>query len=176
MTTPRSSSNLWDHARLANRGRLAVRCMNGVSAQLPVSNLPDLPRAPPYPCPFLTEEETDTYLEPLYARAWVSQDYESSHKSTLTKELAKRFTFPDTQALGRFLQDLKVITDSENHHALQDVSQDPPSVIIKVHTHSALRPASYAEEPRRARVQPGITLRDVRFAYLVEERYSTYAT
>ncbi len=56
------------------------------------------------------------------------------------------------------------------HHARQDITPDPPSLIVRVHTHSGLRPARHAEEPRRARVQPGITLRDVRFAYLLEQR------
>lgn len=43
-------------------------------------------------------------------------------------------------------------------------------MVVRVHTHSGLRPAHHAEEPRRARAQPSITLRDVRFAYLLEQR------
>lgn len=49
-----------------------------------------------------------------------------------------------------------------------EVSRDPPSVVVKVHTHSGLRPASHPEERRKDRVQPGITHRDIRFAYLLE--------
>ncbi len=52
------------------------------------------------------------------------------------------------------------------HHGTQDVNES--SVTIRVHTHSGLRPASQPEEPRKRRVRPGITLRDVRFAYLLE--------
>ncbi|CDO74956.1 hypothetical protein BN946_scf184945.g28 [Trametes cinnabarina] len=74
-----------------------------------------------------------------------------------------------------FLEDLKEVTDSENHHAVQDVASSPPSVTIRVHTHSGLRPASIPDEPRKGRVQPGITLRDIRFAYLIEDRFAKYA-
>ena len=47
-------------------------------------------------------------------------------------------------------------------------SAGAPSIVIRVHTHSGLRPASHPGEKRKERVQPGITFRDVRFAHLVE--------
>ncbi len=50
----------------------------------------------------------------------------------------------------------------------KSADSDPPSIVIRVHTHSGLRPASHPGERRKDRVQPGITLRDVRFAHLVE--------
>ena len=39
---------------------------------------------------------------------------------------------------------------------------------IEVHTHKALRPEAFEGEPASRRGTPGITKRDVRFAYLVE--------
>ncbi|KAI8980121.1 hypothetical protein BD414DRAFT_493693 [Trametes punicea] len=137
-------------------------------------DLPHLPPAPRYPCPFLTDEEIQTHLVPLYERAWTIQP--SSSNSTPAPELVKRCEFTSEAALGLFLDDLKEITASENHHAVQETTSSPPSVTIRVHTHSGLRPATHPDEPRRTRVQPGITLRDVRFACLAEERFAKYVT
>ncbi|KAI0635853.1 hypothetical protein C8Q77DRAFT_596058 [Trametes polyzona] len=138
------------------------------------SVLPEHPPTPPYPCPFLTTEEIETYLGPLYVRAWSVHRSDPGPKNKPAPELVKRFTFSTPDKLGAFLRDLAEITERENHHAVQEVSHDPPSVVIKVHTHYGLRPARSADEPRRVRVQPGITLRDVRFAYLVEHAFSEY--
>ncbi|KAI0671658.1 hypothetical protein C8Q78DRAFT_788647 [Trametes maxima] len=66
ITTPRSLCNLSSRAAgIATMGYLAARCISNTSVKVPASDLPDLPHAPPYPCPFLTEEERNTYLEPF---------------------------------------------------------------------------------------------------------------
>ncbi|KAI1797197.1 hypothetical protein LXA43DRAFT_1089086 [Ganoderma leucocontextum] len=127
-----------------------------------------LPKAPPYPCPFLTDEEIQTYLTPLYAWAWTVQPSNPGDKNKTAPELVKTFAFSTTQELVEFLQRVGDITRSENHHAVLEESADFPSIAIRVHTHSGLRPASHPGERRKERVQPGITLRDVRFAHLVE--------
>lgn len=155
-------------------------------------DFPELPPAPSFPCPFITDEEIATYLPPLYARGWTVQPSDPKAAKKPAPELVKRFVFSAHETLEAFLHlDLLDITESENvrddnlthtvslrahsratmqHHAWRDITPDPPSMVVRVHTHSGLRPARDAEEPRRARVQPGITLRDVRFAYLLEQR------
>ncbi|OJT03351.1 hypothetical protein TRAPUB_6020 [Trametes pubescens] len=150
--------------------------MSGLARQTSDSNtaepdFPELPPPPPFPCPFLTDDEIATYLGPLYAREWTVQPSDPKATKKPSPELVKRFAFSTFNELNAFLHlDLLDITQSENHHARQDITPDPPSLIVRVHTHSGLRPARHAEEPRRARVQPGITLRDVRFVYLLEQR------
>ncbi|KAH9902953.1 hypothetical protein C8Q73DRAFT_672377 [Cubamyces lactineus] len=151
---------------------LRSRHMSGHAPQPPESKLPQLPPTPPYPCPFLTDEEIQTYLVPLYHRGWSVQPSTSAKKPA--PELVKRFIFSEYASLELFERDLKDVTESENHHAVQELTDSPPSITIKVHTHSGLRPAAHPDEPRRGRVQPGITLRDVRFAYLLEERFVRY--
>ncbi|KAI0368635.1 hypothetical protein BV20DRAFT_969002 [Pilatotrama ljubarskyi] len=141
--------------------------------------LPELPLAPPYPTPFLADEEIATYLIPLYARHWTVQPSDPGPKNKPAPELVKVFTFKQPDCAREFLQDVQDVEKSENHEALAILEERPlglSSLVVKVHTHSGLRPASHPEEPRRARVQPGITLRDVRFAYLLEERYSARTT
>ncbi len=75
-----------------------------------------LPDAPPYPCPFITDEEIQTYLAPLYARAWTVQpsNLNPGDKSKAAPELVKLFTFSSTQELDDFLQKVDSITHSEN--------------------------------------------------------------
>ncbi|KAL7279140.1 hypothetical protein ACG7TL_006980 [Trametes sanguinea] len=137
------------------------------------SELPQLPPAPPYPCPFLTDEEIKIYLFPLYERGWTVHPSQTAKKPA--PELVKRFEFdPHSAALQSFLDDINSVTEGENHHATLDIGSSPPSVTVRVHTHSGLRPALHPEEPRKGRVQPGITLRDVRFAYLLEQHSSKY--
>ncbi|KAM5530883.1 hypothetical protein V8D89_015468 [Ganoderma adspersum] len=127
-----------------------------------------LPDAPLYPCPFLTDEEIQTYLAPLYVRCWTVQPSTPRDRNKAAPELVKTFAFSSNQELDQFLQRVDDITRSENHHAVLEESPGVSSIVIRVHTHSGLRPASHPGEKRKERVQPGITFRDVRFAHLVE--------
>ncbi|KAJ8495970.1 hypothetical protein ONZ51_g1402 [Trametes cubensis] len=82
--------------------------------------------------------------------------------------------FSSNASLESFKRDYEQVTTSENHHAVREYADMPPSVTIKVHTHQALRPAAYPDEPRPRRKLPGITLRDVRVAYLLEGHFARY--
>ncbi|PIL35650.1 hypothetical protein GSI_02380 [Ganoderma sinense ZZ0214-1] len=97
-------------------------------------------------------------------------------KNKAAPELVKTFTFSSSQELSDFLRRVDDITRSENHHAVLEESTGALSIVIRVHTHSGLRPASHPGEKRKERVQPGITLRDVRFAHLVERALGDGAT
>lgn len=56
------------------------------------------------------------------------------------------------------------------HHAITTVhvENDWNVAHVRVHTHTALRPSDFPDESLEARAHPGITLRDVRFAYALE--------
>ncbi|KAI9057308.1 hypothetical protein FKP32DRAFT_1598400 [Trametes sanguinea] len=151
------------------------RSFSDTARQSPsASELPQLPPAPAYPCPFLTDEEIKHYLIPLYERGWTVQPSQTAKKPA--PELVKRFEFEsNSTSLKGFLEDINDVTEGENHHAALSTGSSPPSVTVRVHTHSGLRPASHPDEARKGRVQPGITLRDVRFAYLLEQRHANYS-
>ena len=82
------------------------------------NNIPDfvLPDAPPYPCPFLMDDEIQMYLTPLYARSWTVQPSNPGPdgRSKAAPELVKTFTFSSTQELDEFLQKVDEVTRSEN--------------------------------------------------------------
>ncbi|TBU50417.1 hypothetical protein BD309DRAFT_945523 [Dichomitus squalens] len=138
---------------------------------LPDAPLPGLPPAPPYPCPFLTDEEITTYLLPLYSRGWTVRPSKTSGGNKPAPELVKAFSFESRSNLDGFMLKVSELTQSENHHPTIDDSSDEATRTIRVHTHSGLRPASHPGERRKDRVQPGITLRDIRYAYLFEDLF-----
>ncbi|KAI0775279.1 hypothetical protein BD413DRAFT_534697 [Trametes elegans] len=137
--------------------------------------LPPLPPAPPYPCPVLTEEEIQHFVQPLLNRSWSKKALPAaeSTEGRIPSVLEKVFSFEHRAALDAFLQDVQDVTEAENHHADLDVKPEGPAVIVSVHTHTALWPPQYEGEKRRARVKPGLSLRDVRFAMLLEERLTS---
>ena len=67
------------------------------------NDLPELPPTPPYPCPFLTDEEVKTYLEPLYLHYWTVQPSNPEQSKKPAPELVKSFTFASASALSAFL-------------------------------------------------------------------------
>ncbi|KAI0787728.1 hypothetical protein C8Q74DRAFT_626587 [Fomes fomentarius] len=136
-----------------------------------------LPPAPKWPCPWLNEEENSRYLRPLVdshgwrTRAIALEVKLNENKAGTSTELEKRFTFDTVDVLDKFLEDMKSLESSEKHHATKEITRDPAAVVVRVHTHSALRPPSNSSdsETMQERKQPGITIRDIRFAYLLDE-------
>ncbi|KZT73564.1 hypothetical protein DAEQUDRAFT_662081 [Daedalea quercina L-15889] len=140
--------------------------------------LPSLPEAPKYPCPYLTEQEIAMYLQPLYEQGWFIGSSEFMKDKRLGREveyapqLVKIFRFSPThpehrEALLAFMESVSQMQTAENHHC--NVLVDGESVQIRTHTHSARPlPNTNEENPRE---RPGITLRDVRLAILVEQLF-----
>ncbi|PCH42522.1 hypothetical protein WOLCODRAFT_72172, partial [Wolfiporia cocos MD-104 SS10] len=117
--------------------------------------LPELPPAPDYPCSYLTQADINTYLLPLYHRAWVVGSSEYSREVSgpplpnASPELAKQFWF-----------------QQGNHEAaltfrreIQEIQSDEPL------------PTSPGRQPP---MRPGITLRDVRLAMLIERAFERH--
>ena len=76
--------------------------------------LPELPSAPPYPCPFLTDEDVQTYLLPLYPRGWTVQPSKTGDDNKRAPELVKAFAFENSSQLEEFLRKATDVTNAEN--------------------------------------------------------------
>lgn len=95
-------------------------------------DFPQLPPAPPFPCPFLTDEEIATYLPLLYARGWTVHPSDPKHAKKPAPELVKRFVFSTLDALEAFVQlDLLDITQSEN---VRDSNLPPHMVSLRAYS------------------------------------------
>ncbi|KZT58857.1 hypothetical protein CALCODRAFT_481963, partial [Calocera cornea HHB12733] len=141
--------------------------------------LPDTPTRPaPGPAPLLTQSQLDTYLRPLYARGWhvayvrkmasklapteVSNGPGAApekEKGVYAHALLRKFKFKSGADAISFAAKLLEITQEENHHPVLAVFSK--SVYVRLHTHQAL---NFDDPPQKAQ---GITLHDVRFAYLL---------
>ncbi|KDQ27546.1 hypothetical protein PLEOSDRAFT_158572 [Pleurotus ostreatus PC15] len=146
-------------------------CTDASSAprQYPPTNLlPD--RVSGWPTPWITAEDFERYMGVLYNNGWgihFSSAYSKpskSHPSRVVPELFKMYHFDRDEFAAKFVEDLKELMSEENHHCVLRVANT--QVTIYTHTHSA-RPALGSKNA------PGITLRDVRFAMLVDLLRST---
>ncbi|TCD65341.1 hypothetical protein EIP91_002779 [Steccherinum ochraceum] len=132
--------------------------------------LPELPDAPKYPCPHLSDEEVVKYLQPLYARSWYLglQVVKWNGQLRTPLVLAKKMDFLTYDDSLKFAGDLSGIVKSENHHP--QVSLSPSGRLsLEINTHSATIPGvcpPARKDPQH--IYPGVTLRDVRLAMLVE--------
>jgi len=140
--------------------------------------LPPLPNAPNYPCPYLTKEEIVRYLSPLYQQGWFIGSSEFTKDKRLPRdddaapELVKIFFFgPEHhEAAFEFAESVGNVQTAEDHHCTMLV--DNESVHIRTHTHSARPlPKTPDEKPPQS---PGITLRDVRLAILIEQKFQAH--
>ncbi|KAI0951335.1 hypothetical protein AcW1_008402 [Taiwanofungus camphoratus] len=138
--------------------------------------LPALPAAPRYPCPYLTDEEISQYLMPLYCRAWFVgssewlRDYNQAPNRS-SPELVKTFHFHEHEHAVKFVDQVEVIHSSENHHST--ISLSDREAHIRIHTHEA-RPPKDPNTEKLPKKLPGITLRDVRLAILLEHVFQGY--
>jgi len=124
-----------------------------------------LPPAPPYPCPHL---ETFHSLAPLYDRQW--RVLPSPVSKTLS--LKKLFHFRTIGGTVRFfnlvMSNKNGICLEEQHHPSSLLSTTN-SVLITLCTHEARLPGMHTTQPLE--LKPGLTLRDVRLAMLIEKMY-----
>ncbi|TDL26103.1 hypothetical protein BD410DRAFT_836770 [Rickenella mellea] len=79
--------------------------------------LPALPKAPPYPCPLLTQDELDTYLVPLYSRKWGITTLEKRNEDASrfhVRQLAAMFNFESDVDVKEFVTSISEIIKFEN--------------------------------------------------------------
>ncbi|KAJ7293847.1 hypothetical protein C8J57DRAFT_1211247 [Mycena rebaudengoi] len=135
-----------------------------------------------WPTPWITEEDADNYLFPLYMQGWYIAVVKEDGTNNRVGGLSCRFSFSGHAPAAAFVRDVFALADAENaSRAFQELSLHHPSwlklsnlsaskavVHLCTHTHSALRPV-YDEQndTPAARTMPGPTLRDLRLAALV---------
>ncbi|KAK0213195.1 hypothetical protein DFS33DRAFT_1287179 [Desarmillaria ectypa] len=133
----------------------------------------DLPPSLPTTVPthWLSEDELKQYIPPLMRVGWCLR-WSSKLKSC---ELSSEFPIAGYKTAMRFMNDISIIADEENHHP-ERIGFASKRLSISVQTHSALSPP--ISLPGRAEggpvpyTYPGITLRDVHFAMLVQRQYA----
>ncbi|KAJ7650628.1 hypothetical protein FB45DRAFT_888301 [Roridomyces roridus] len=123
-----------------------------------------------WPTPWITEEDANNYLFPLYLRSWYIAAIGKEHSTLRTAGLACRFTFPTPSPASAFLQQVVELSEQEKHHPAWLKVQHSPrnsAVHICTTTHSALRPEWHPNDTDESRALEGLTLRDLRFAALI---------
>lgn len=132
-------------------------------APVPLQTLPTPPQAPRYPCQHLSEAQLEQYLKPLYDRGWgIHSRLPMDDIPTTTFMLAKSIKFIWNFALVEFLGKLHPVVQREQHHPR--VSYELRTLDIMMQTHSA-----FTVDGEHRHTVPGITLRDIRLAYAVED-------
>ncbi|KAG9220549.1 hypothetical protein CCMSSC00406_0004005 [Pleurotus cornucopiae] len=121
-----------------------------------------------WPTPWITAEDFERYMGALYDNGWgirfsSAHSKPTTHPSRVVPELLKTYHFGSDELAVKFVEDLKELMSEEHHHCVLRVANT--QVTIYTHTHSA-RPTLGSKNA------PGITLRDVRFAMLVDSLYS----
>ncbi|KZO95567.1 hypothetical protein CALVIDRAFT_599009 [Calocera viscosa TUFC12733] len=162
----------------ANPELVLSRALRALLSTLPLPSPP--PRPAPGPAPLLSQRELDTFLRPLYARGWhiayvrkmasklAPQEMARAtgagagpeqEKGVYAHALLRKFKFATAGEAISFAAKVLEVTQEENHHPVLAVFSK--SVYVRLHTHQAL---TFDDPPQKAR---GITLHDVRFAYLL---------
>ncbi|KAI0949070.1 hypothetical protein AcW1_008777 [Taiwanofungus camphoratus] len=135
--------------------------------------LPTIPPMPEDSCCHLTDQEVKKYLEPLYARNWyVGQERAIHRKETrVIIHLAKVIKLERTHLAFDFFKELIRLLRRGAVNAScgtkYGIIKSGRLVTFSTFTPSAVR-ADVPDIPFREHKQPGITLRDVRLAFLVE--------
>ncbi|KIM45526.1 hypothetical protein M413DRAFT_442196 [Hebeloma cylindrosporum] len=120
--------------------------------------------------PLITETEVRRYIYPLHHRGWTVQRmkhkdgfHESGQESPF---LVGQWTFKGPVSARKFLKELLRIEDLEKHHASFNLWPGKrPVFTVMTQTHSARKhPIAVPDNS----TEPGITLRDVRLAVLLE--------
>ncbi|THV07644.1 hypothetical protein K435DRAFT_848057 [Dendrothele bispora CBS 962.96] len=145
-----------------------------------VTSRPSFPLIPPkvsgWPTPWLSSKEMEEYLTPLQETAyWEIPD----HWTSLS--LRRFYWFTNGPSALNFIRDVVDIANAERHHPSMLRYQDMPSpqVEVLINTHSAtafpklfaeMFPSAFAHKMDPI-LLPGITMRDVRFATLLHEKF-----
>lgn len=91
---------------------------SGYTLTLPLSELPKLPPRQPYPCPWLTKSDVDTYVIPLVARGWRVVPADNGPSEGVM--LGKRMEFATADDLENFVERLGVLMDQAHVSEIGD--------------------------------------------------------
>ncbi|KAH9998512.1 hypothetical protein BJV74DRAFT_883196 [Russula compacta] len=115
----------------------------------------------------ITTRDIEEYIQPLYLRGWGLSPILPNGNGIAV--LRKRFELASVEALEEFLADLGEYEEKKQHHAKTNVFEDQHAVLVSTWTHVARRSNAGAED-QDANIQ-GVTVRDIRLAYVLEELF-----
>ena len=107
----------WPTSQETRRGRHSAPAMT--TSELKVNFLPELPPAPPYPCPFLTATDMYTYVLPLYRFGWgisrVPINTSSKKPTPPATRLSKRIITANPDIAGKLVKGItNTVIEPEN--------------------------------------------------------------
>ncbi|KAN0113998.1 hypothetical protein V8E52_007147, partial [Russula decolorans] len=138
-----------------------------------LSSIRPLPTPPPPPkgTPLtINTHDIEQYVQPLYARGWgLSRILPNGNGIAV---LRKRLEFANATALEGFLADLSEYEEENQHHAKTNVFEDQHAVLVSTWTHVARRRSDAKVEDKDEKTH-GVTARDIRLAYALEELFES---
>ncbi|KAF8659702.1 hypothetical protein AX16_001805 [Volvariella volvacea WC 439] len=147
--------------------------------------IPNVPRVKDHEVPWIGESDFEQYLRPLYDLGWAidfksrlaEQEAPAPSKLLSAARIKTVFTLPNYSMALKFLTRVVKTGQKEKHYPNIAILKDKlPRVWITIHTDSAYRFIWDDEDPQTPvseRMYPGVTLRDLRLAALIESRYAT---
>lgn len=159
--------------------------------------IPELPPRPHYPALQIGDKELKQFVIPLYSRKWgilygFKQGVVNKNKWYKSAQMAKTFDFTTFEATMDFVTEVARLAQTEDVSSDQlvtiavydtyGVSQHFPNiafektrVYVQTYTSAAFQDGHHAlTEDLVERQRPGITLRDIRIAILLEETFSRH--
>jgi len=145
---------------------------------MPCDPIPPLPSLPEYPVFQINDKELKDYVVPLYSRKWaILYGYKRciTNKDTWYKSalISKMFEFSTFEATMDFVTEVARLAQAEDHYP--NIAFERTKVYYQSYTPSAFcNTQGASSEDLFERQQPGITLRDIRLAILVEDNFSRH--
>ncbi|CCL99643.1 uncharacterized protein FIBRA_01663 [Fibroporia radiculosa] len=135
-------------------------------AKLPTDGLPALPSLSNGPPVILEDYDVAQYLKPLYLREW----FVTWNRGRW--QLAKYIKFKSGTGTYDFVSDVMQMCFEENLGTnFSIVMSNMRSVLFSTRTDNALRPEQHYSTDEKPPRHPGITLRDVRLALIIERHW-----
>ncbi|KAH9047914.1 hypothetical protein EDB84DRAFT_1459683 [Lactarius hengduanensis] len=150
--------------------------------------LPSLPLPLKGTPPIINTRDIEEYIQPLYSRGWGLGPILPNGNGIPV--LRKRFEFANARALQEFLADLREYEEEKHvrppsrnnlfvlpncisqHHAKRNIFEDQHSVLVSTWTHVARKREDPDAGDKDTQTQ-GVTVRDIRLAYALEELFES---
>ncbi|CAE6433030.1 unnamed protein product [Rhizoctonia solani] len=144
-------------------------------------NVHSLPPPPSAPAPLITKQDLGTHLDALHEQGWqfrhASRRFHKLGYTATWWELRHSARFPSFKVAMRCVNDVADLAKSEKHHPTILIF-DRVNVSISLDTHDTVeRPATStnSSDPHTLVARwPGITLRDIRMALLINPLFDRH--
>ncbi|KAG8711854.1 hypothetical protein FRC11_001645 [Ceratobasidium sp. 423] len=143
-------------------------------SRVDTTHVPSLPPSPSAPAPLITKRDLETHLDVLQEQGWrfrkASRRFHKLGYTATWWELRHSCRFPSFKAAMGYVNDVADLAKSEKHHPTILIF-DRVNVAISLDTHDIIeRPATStnSSDPQTLVARwPGITIRDIRMALLI---------